>query len=203
MLLASGWSGANAIEITTENTFVVSGGNTFTLSVDGTASGTITLANATYSSNSAIASALETAINSDTNLSNAGKSVSVKWTGTKYEIVSNTGRQTYSITDTTIASVKLKSIDSTIEAKLKLSVANGASESINGYQLGIVGAGSVSASQITFPSNSQNTTSKSSLGLNTAIANIEGKKGTNNPTNRNYFDINVKTGAWTSGMFLI
>ena len=57
----------------------------------------------------------------------------------------------------------------------------------------------LSASQITFPSNSQNTASKSSLGLNTAIANIEGKKVTNNPTNRDYFDINVKTGSWTSG----
>jgi len=102
----SGWTGGNATEITSENSFTVSGGNTFKISVDGTASGTITLPAATYSSNSALASALQTAINADSNLSNAGKSVSVKWTGTKYEIVSNTGRQTYSITDTTIASVK-------------------------------------------------------------------------------------------------
>ena len=163
----SGWTGSNATEITTENTFVVSSGNTLQLSVDGTASGTITLSAATYSSNSAIASALQTAINADSNLSNAGKSVSVKWTGTKYEIVSNTGRQTYSITDTTVASVKVTAIDSTIENKLKLSQSNGGTESINGYQLGIVGEGSVSASQITFPDNSQNTTSKTSLGLNT------------------------------------
>ena len=113
--------------------------------------------------------------------------------------MSNTGTQTYSITDTTVASVKITAIDSTIENKLKLSVSNGATESINGYQLGIVGAGSVSASQITFPSNSQNTTSKTSLGLNTAVTNIEGKAVTNNPTNREYFDINVKTGSWTSG----
>ena len=195
----SGWSGANATEVTSDKTLVVSSGNTFQLNVDGTASGTITLAAATYSSNSAVASALQTAINSDSNLSNASKSVSVKWSGTNYEIVSNTGRQTYSITDTTVASVKVTSIDSTIESDLKLGVSNGASESINGYQLGIVGVGSVSASQITFPSNSQNTTSKSSLGLNTAIANIEGKVVTDNPTNRDYFDINVKTGSWTSG----
>ena len=33
---------------------------------------------------------------------------------------------------------------------LKLSISGGATESINGYQLGIVGAGSVSASQIKF-----------------------------------------------------
>ena len=51
---------------------------------------------------------------------------------------------------TTVASIKVTSIDSTIESKLKLSVSNGASEDINGYQLGIVGKGSVSASQISF-----------------------------------------------------
>ena len=65
--------------------------------------------------------------------------------------------------------LKSTAIDSTIEANLKLSQSNGASESINGYQLGIVGAGSVSASQITFPNNSQNTTSKTSLGLDTSL----------------------------------
>ena len=93
------------------------------------------------------------------------KSVSVKWTVEKYDLVSNTGKQTYSITDNSVASVKITSIDSTIENDLKLSIANGASESINGYQLGIVAAGSISASQITFPENTQNTASKTSLGL--------------------------------------
>ena len=39
----SGWTGANATEITSENSFTVSSGNTFQISVDGTASGTITL----------------------------------------------------------------------------------------------------------------------------------------------------------------
>ena len=196
----SGWSGANTDEITSENSLVVSSGNTLTISVDGTASGTITLPAATYSSNSAVASALQTAINADSTLISASKSVSVKWTGTKYEIVSNTGRQTYSITDTTVASVKVTAIDDTIEGNLKLSTTNGGKESINGYQLGIVGAGSLSASKITFPSNSQNTTSKTILGLDDAVSNIEGKAVTNNPTNRDYFDIKVKTGSWTSGI---
>ena len=195
----SGWSGENASEITSENTFVVSSGNTLQISVDGTSSGTITLPAATYSSNSAIASALQTAINSDSALSNASKSVSVKWTGTRYELVSNTGRQTYSVSDTTVASVKITAIDTTIDERLKLSISGGATESINGYQLGIVGAGSVSASQIKFPSNSENTTSKTSLGLDTAISNIEGKIVSSNPTNRDYFDIKVKTGSWTGG----
>ncbi len=65
--------------------------------------------------------------------------------------------------------------------------------------LGIVGEGSISASQITFPVNSQNTVSKTSLGLNTATKNIEGKAVTNSPTNRDYFDINVKVGSFKSG----
>ena len=98
-----------------------------------------------------------------------------------------------------MASVKVDTIDNTIESHLKLSTVNGATESINGYQLGIVGAGSVSASQITFPNNSQNTTSKTALGLDTSIKNIEGKSVSVNPTNREYFDIKVKTGSWTGG----
>ncbi len=195
----SGWSGANTSEITSENSFVVSSGNTLELSVDEISSGTITLPATTYTSNSAVASALETAINSDSALISASKSVSVKWTGTKYEIVSNTGRQTYSINDNTVASIKVTSIDSSIENNLKLSVSNGAAKSINGYQLGIVAAGSVSVSEISFPNNSQNTTSKTALGLDTGIINIEGKTVSTNPTNRDYFDINVKTGSWMSG----
>ena len=42
----------------------------------------------------------------------------------------------------------------------------------------------------------QNTVSKTTLGLDTANKNIEGKAVSNNPTNRDYFDINVKTGSW-------
>ena len=41
------------------------------------------------SSNTAVASALQTAINGDSTLSNASKSVNVNWTGTNYELVSN------------------------------------------------------------------------------------------------------------------
>ena len=195
----SGWSGGNATEITSSNNLIVSSGNTFTISVDGTSSGSITLPADTYSSNTALAVALETAVNADSSLSNASKSISVKWTGDRYEFVSNTGRQTYDIGDSAVASVEITGIDTTIESDLKLSISNGASTSINGYQLGIVGEGSISASQISFPNNTQNNTSKTSLGLNTATKNIEGKAVTNNPTNREYFDVNVKVGAYKSG----
>ena len=196
----SGWSGtSDALEVTSQNTLTVSSGNTLKISVDGTASGTITLPSATYESNNAIASALQTAINADSNLSNASKSVSVKWTGTNYEIVSNTGRQTFSIQDNTVASVKITSIDATIENSLKLSSANGAVTSINGYQLGIVSQGSMSASEISFPDNTENNQSKINFGLDTGIANIEGKSVTNHPTNREYFDVKIKTGSYQSG----
>ena len=64
--------------------------------------------------------------------------------------------------------------------------------SINGYQLGIVGAGSISASQITFPENNQNTVSKTSFRIRYCHKNIEGKAVTNNPTNRDYFEDKCK-----------
>ena len=195
----SGWSSANATLITSEDSLVVASGKTFQIAVDGTTSSDITLTAGTYTSNTAVASALQTVINADSNLSTAGKSVNVKWTGTKYEIVSNTGRQSYSISDTTVASVNITSIDSTIENDLKLSTSNGATTSINGYQIGIIGEGSISSSQITIPTNSENTTSKTSLGLDAAIKNIEGKSVTDHPTNREYFDVEIKTGSWQSG----
>ena len=79
--------------------------------MDGTASGTITLPAATYTSNGDIAAALQTAINADANISGAGKSVEVKWTGTAYKIISNgTSSQDISIT----------SVDSTLESNIKI-----------------------------------------------------------------------------------
>jgi flagellar hook-associated protein 1 len=196
----SGWTGnTNATEITSQSTLTVSSGNTFQIEVDGTDSGTVTLPAAEYISNTAVAAALQSAINSDSTLSTASKSVTVSWTGQNYEIVSNTGQQTYNISNTTVASIKISTIDSTIDNNLKLSNANGAVQSLNGYQLGIVAEGSISASQITFPSNTENTNAKTSLGLDASIKNIEGKAVTNNPANREYFDVDIKTGSYTSG----
>ena len=197
----SGWTGNNnATEITSESTLTIaSSGNTFQIEVDGTSSGTVTLTAATYISNTAVAAELQSVINSDSTLSNASKSVTVSWTGKNYEIVSNTGQQTYNIEDTTVASIKISSIDSTIDNNLKLSSTNGGTQNLNGYQLGIVATGSISASQINFPSNTENTTAQTSLGLDASVKNIEGKAVTNNPTNRNYFDVDIKTGSYAGG----
>ena len=54
------------------------------MTVDGVASGSLTLPNATYSSNVDIASALQTAINGASGISG----VEVKWTGSAYKIIS-------------------------------------------------------------------------------------------------------------------
>ena len=92
--------------------------------MDGTASGNVTLPAATYTSNGDIAAALQTAINADANISGASKSVIVKWTGTAYKIISNgTSSQDISIT----------SVDSTIEANLKLTSTNSGAE--NDYSI--------------------------------------------------------------------
>ena len=50
------------------------------------------------------------------------------------------------------------------------------------------------------PVNSENTASKTLLGLDEAIKNIEGKAVTNNPTNREFFDVDIKTGSYQSGI---
>lgn len=195
----NGWSGANATILTTDSSWTLSNSNTLQISVDGTSSGTITLPAATYSSNTGVAAALQTVINADSTLSTAGKSVLVKWTGLKYEIVSNTADQTYSIGNTTQASIKITAIDSGIDAKLKLSTSNSGSSEISGYQIGISAQGSISGSQIVFPDNSQNNTIKTSIGLDSGISKIEGAKVTNNPSNQEYFNIKIKTGSWMSG----
>ena len=51
--------------------------NTIQLTVDGTQSGSITVPNAEYSSEDALATAIQTAINADTNLVAQGKTVTV------------------------------------------------------------------------------------------------------------------------------
>ena len=56
---------------------ITSSNNTINLTVDGTASGTITIPSAEYSSEAALATAIQTAVNADSTLASAGKSVVV------------------------------------------------------------------------------------------------------------------------------
>ena len=108
------------------NLVIAASGNTFQISVDGTASAAVTLPAATYTSNGDIAKALQTAINADSNLSGASKSVEVKWTGTSYKIISN---------GTSSQDVSITSVDSAIESSLKLTTANGGAENDYSFDL--------------------------------------------------------------------
>lgn len=87
--------------------------NEFVVTVDGTASGTVTLASQAYANLSAIAAEIQTKINSDSTLRSAGKAVTVAVSGDDIEIRSNSLGSSSSValanagTDTTIAALGL------------------------------------------------------------------------------------------------
>ena len=121
------WLGGAATAVNASSNLVIANsGNSFQISVDGTASAAITLPAATYTSNGDIAQALQTAINADSNLSGASKSVEVKWTGSSYKIISN---------GTSSQDVSVTSVDSAIESSLKLTTANGGVENDYSFDL--------------------------------------------------------------------
>jgi flagellar hook-associated protein 2 len=66
-----------------------SSGDSFVVTVDGTASGTVTLSNQAYANLAAVATEIQTKINADTTLRDAGKAVTVSVSGDDIEIRSN------------------------------------------------------------------------------------------------------------------
>ena len=93
--------------------------NELSVSVDGTASGTITLASGAYANLSALATELQTKINADTTLRAAGKAVTVSVSGDDIEVRSNKLGSTSTVvmanvgSDTTLATVGLGSLSTT------------------------------------------------------------------------------------------
>lgn len=85
----------------------------FVITVDGTASGTVTLTNQSYANLSAIATEIQTKINADATLRAAGKGVTVSVSGDNVEIRSNSVGSTSTIalvnagTDSTITALGL------------------------------------------------------------------------------------------------
>ena len=74
---------------------VASSNNTIQVTVDGTTSGTVTVPSAEYSSEAALATAIQTVINNDSTLSSAGKKVVVTHSNGSYSITSgSTGAST-------------------------------------------------------------------------------------------------------------
>ena len=102
-------------------------GNTLSLTVGTTTSGTITLPAATYDTNADVATALTTAINGDATLSAASETVSVIWTGASYAITSSTG------------AISAVTIDSELDSHAKLSANYGAGAASAGASTGYGG----------------------------------------------------------------
>lgn len=80
---------ATGVAMTIPLTITGASNDTLTVSVDGTASGTITLTAATYSTGAALASHVQSKINADATLTAAGKSVTVTYDGDHLVITSN------------------------------------------------------------------------------------------------------------------
>ena len=93
--------------------------NELSISVDGTASGTITLSSGAYANLSALATELQTKINADTTLRAAGKAVTVSVSGDDIEIRSNSLGSASTVvmantgSDTTLATIGLGSLSTT------------------------------------------------------------------------------------------
>lgn len=83
---------------------VTASNNTIQLTVDGVTSGTIAIPAAEYSSESALATAIQTAINADSTLSTAGKTVVVTHSNGSYSITSGSTGSSSSIVIDTIGS---------------------------------------------------------------------------------------------------
>ena len=92
---------------------VTSSNNTIQVTVDGTTSGTVTVPSAEYSSEAALATAIQTVINNDSTLSSAGKKVVVTHSNGSYSITSgSTGAST---------SMVINAIGSNLDGFLKFS----------------------------------------------------------------------------------
>ena len=87
--------------------------DSFVVTVDGTASGTVTLSNQAYANLAAVATEIQTKINADTTLRDAGKAVTVSVSGDDIEIRSNSLGSTSTValvnagSDTTITALGL------------------------------------------------------------------------------------------------
>ena len=84
---------------------VTASNNTIQVIVDGTTSGTITVPSAEYSSEAALATAIQTAINANSTLSTAGKTVAVTHSNGSYSITSGSKNGTLVSKETAIAAL--------------------------------------------------------------------------------------------------
>ena len=124
----------------------------FVVTVDGTASGTVTLTNQAYASLSAIATEMQTKINADATLRAAGKGVTVTVSGDDIEIRSNSLGSSSSValsnagTDTTIAALGLTLATATAGTDLVGTIGGVAGVADGNALTGAVGSGAAGLS---------------------------------------------------------
>lgn len=121
--------------------------DTFTLTIDGTSSGTITLSDGAYGSISALAAELQTQINADSTLRSAAKAATVSIDGSALKITSNTVGASSSVQltngsgDTTLTTLGFNTTASSNGADL-VGTVNGVAGVADGNVLsGAVGSG--------------------------------------------------------------
>ena len=124
----------------------------FVVTVDGTASGTVTLTNQAYASLSAIATEMQTKINADATLRAAGKGVTVTVSGDDIEIRSNSLGSSSSVTlsnagsDTTVAALGLTLATATAGTDLVGTIGGVAGVADGNSLTGAVGSGAAGLS---------------------------------------------------------
>ena len=145
-------SGSKTSSVLSAPITINSANDTLTLTVDGTASGTIALTNQAYASLAALATELQTQINADSTLRLAGKAVSVSVAENKLVITSNslgsgsTVKLANAGADTTLTTLGFDSVTSSNGADL-VGTINGVAGTAQGNILsGAPGSGSVGLS---------------------------------------------------------
>ena len=124
----------------------------FVVTVDGTASGTVTLTNQAYASLSAIATEMQTKINADATLRAAGKGVTVTVSGDDIEIRSNSLGSSSSValsnagSDTTVAALGLTLATATAGTDLVGTIGGVAGVADGNSLTGAVGSGAAGLS---------------------------------------------------------
>jgi flagellar capping protein FliD len=129
------------IPLTVSGAEVTAGDYDFKINVDGITSNTIALPAATYNTTAELSSALQTAINSDSNLSAIGKTVTVDFDIglSQYGIISNTTGQTSSVNFTEVSANLISQFGLAIGGGTAGTVATGELNEAAGIRIRVIG----------------------------------------------------------------
>ncbi|MDC3140868.1 flagellar filament capping protein FliD [Alphaproteobacteria bacterium] len=157
---------------------ITASNNTIQITVDGTTSGTITVPSAEYSSEAALATAIQTAINSDTVMQAVGKTVVVTHTNGSYSIKSGTIGA--------LSSVSLNSVGSNLDSFLKFAGATD-SDGLGTAQSGTASTALTLNGALVTSTDSDGLVDNETLGSSGNFTLDGGQTSSNSATNLNSF----------------